>query len=504
MSDTSTDRDAERADTGDEELVRSSGDEASERPAVASEDAPEGAEGLTGADAGGGPPDGDDPADDRGTGGGDGEPEPEDEDGEPEAGDPVGDEEGSDEEPRGELGSDGEDLEPDDEAAPPVIGCLRCDARVPLGSRYCPRCGTPLVRSGEDAAVRLSRTRRNAPMLVRLVVPAIVAAIVGVVAWLAVLHDPTAAFDRDLEQQLEIAVDANRELSATLTALKPGDATPPVLARAQRALDGVTAARDGLDRLDVPDGDEGRVTRARAALTSDLRYLATVVAVLRDVRSDQLSELGSASAGAAAALRTISDEVEIDGAIDGTRELGIAVRAARRSAGGGGSSRAASPTTSPFLAAIDTVLGDQRPALDATRRAFALLRAARDGATTYDGPGEAPRDAGAAVREADKLLQQVAEQRPAGAAAARGVTARQENQQSIVAKLAAAFEAAGRSATTLVSCLDEDGEAVAKAERCLTAVRGDSERENDARAAFLASIAPARQAADLSPLSADF
>jgi len=394
----------------------------------------------------------------------------------------------------------------DDEVAAPIIGCLRCDARVPLGSRYCPRCGTPLVRSGEDAAVRLSRTRRNAPLAVRVLVPAIVAAIVGVVLWVAVIQDPNAAFEDDLQAALERAVSANRDLSSVLVELRSGADRDPARARAEAALATVQAARDDVDALDVPSGDEGRVIRAGNALSTDATYLATVVAVLRDPRTGQLDRLGRSSAQAAAALRSISDEVRVDGAIDGTRELGRYARSAREGDGArSGREARAAGGGSPFLDAIDRVLADQRPTYERTRRAFALLRAARDGVTSFPRDrGAAPADAGEALRDARTLMERIATERTAGAGAARGVATRQENQRSIVAKLAAALDASSASADELARCLDETGDAVTVAGRCLTQVRAASEREDEARTAFLQSIAPARQAVDRPALTAAF
>ncbi|WP_320671275.1 zinc ribbon domain-containing protein [Patulibacter defluvii] len=397
-----------------------------------------------------------------------------------------------------------DDGEIDDAAAPPVIGCLRCDARVPLGSRYCPRCGVPLVRSGEDAASRLSRTRRNAPIPVRLIVPLLVAGVVAVVAWLAVINDPDAAYRKDVAADLSRAVDANRELSRHLLALRPGGDSGAALTAAEQATTELDAAARAIEDRDVPSGETARFTRATNALAADRTYVTTVLSILRESRSGELSELGRRSARAAAALATVDDIVPTEGAIDGTRELGRFARAPR-SGGGKGKGKATGTSAkggSTFLTTLDERIDAARSAFPKTKRAFALLRAARDGVDRFQGQGERPSDAAAAVSEARELFNGIAGDRTAAAGQVRSLTTKNENQRAIVEQLAAAYEASAATATTLAQCLGA-GDTTATAARCLEQVRDRSTAERNAREAFLTAVAPGRRAAQLPPISPD-
>lgn len=480
MSDTSTDREPELADdevgAHDAQPVDDPAPDADEPTAAGDDRAPaEDDEALEGADE-----DGDGPA----------------------ASDADADAD-SDDEPQASADGDDGDQEIDDEVAPPVIGCLRCDARVALGSRYCPRCGTPLVRSGEDAANRLSRTRRNAPVGIRLLVPLLVAAIVAAVVWLAVVNNPDAGFRDDVEAQLSRAVDANRELSSQLLRLRPGGDGGLALTAAEQATTELSAAARELEQLDVPSSETARFTRASNALAADRTYVATVLAVLRDPKSSELGQLGSRSARAAAALATVDDITPAAKAIDGTRELGRYARAPKaRKQGGSGSATAAGSKGSPFLTTLDQRLSAERAAFPRTKRGFALLRAARDGVASFSGPGPRPADAAAAVREARELFTSIAADRTAGAARARALPTRNANQQGIVERLGAAYQASAATATTLAQCLGS-GDPKAAASRCLQQVRARSTAERAAQQAFLTAVAPGRKAAGLAPLSPD-
>lgn len=131
---------------------------------------------------------------------------------------PVGDDEHRDDASGDVL------LDDDGPAEPPVIGCTRCDARVVMGSRYCPSCGVPLVRSGEQAATALSRTRRRAPILVRLLVPLILLGILYAIWYVANL-DPLEKEKDSLKTQVSRVVADHRTLSDRLEELE-GETDP--------------------------------------------------------------------------------------------------------------------------------------------------------------------------------------------------------------------------------------------------------------------------------------
>lgn len=93
--------------------------------------------------------------------------------------------------------------------AAPIIACPRCDAPLTLGARYCSRCGTPQMRSGEQAATALARTRRPASRAVRIGVPSLVAVVVVAVVMLLASHDSSGG-RRAVHEQLRAANESHR------------------------------------------------------------------------------------------------------------------------------------------------------------------------------------------------------------------------------------------------------------------------------------------------------
>lgn len=315
---------------------------------------------------------------------------------EPDDVDPVADREASD--------ADGREAPPgtnDDElpVAAPIIGCPRCEARLTLGSRYCSSCGAPQVRSGEQAATALSRTRRNAPQAVRIAVPSLVSLVVVAVVLIA-SHDP-AGGRGDVGRQLEAAADAHR----------------------------VEAGRKSAKRADSAAGRDAPRTPAARKLPK-----------------------------------------------------------AKRS--------------SPFLVSVDRVVDAGQATHTKQRRVFALLRSARDGVGDFPGSGVGarPKSPEAALAEAERLAGEVVTERTAAAGRAREVSARQQNQQAIVLKLALFYEAGAATARQLGSCLGSFSATAPDevARRCLEQSRDLTGPEAKHLQAFRASYAPARKAAGLS------
>lgn|GEM_PF-5674471 len=400
------------------------------------------------------------------------------------------------------------DDEIDDEAEPPVIGCLRCGARVALGSRYCPSCGVPLPRSGEHAATALSRTRRNAPWPVRILVPLIVLGIVGLILSQTVLYDADAAYRSDLRDGLERTLDANRALTAELDRIT--NATEDVseaTAAARRAIDDLEEASDDVSALDVPTDDVATHRLVLDAIDVDLAYLRSVEAVLADPTSSELDRLGSRSARAVAALRDVRAVADGTDAIGGTRELGQWVRAQRRGRASSGDGAAKRADVGVFLGATIKIIDDGRPVQRDAMRAFALTRAARDGVKGFDeARGAAPRDRAAALVEARGLFDRIAGRRDALAGDARGLDARDDNERALADKLAALQTAAAATARGLAECIGDGTptDPAGLAGRCLTAAKPASEAEDAARSSFRQGIDPARRAAGLRPLDAAF
>jgi hypothetical protein len=388
----------------------------------------------------------------------------------------------------------------DGPAEPPVIGCTRCDARVVMGSRYCPSCGVPLVRSGEQAATALSRTRRRAPILVRLLVPLILLGILYAIWYVANL-DPLEKEKDSLKTQVARVVADHRTLSDRLEELE-GETDPAAALGAARAA--LSTLGDVQDETEgVESGTTGRTTRVRRALATDRLYLTAVVSVLADPRSKVLSQLGARSARAVAALKDIDDITNTKDAIRGTRVLGIAVRARAKGSStkpGTTGSAGRKTSSSPFVNAVDGVLekGDGiRPQLT---RGFALLRAARDGVDAWDGQGTAPASQAAALTAATTAFKSVATSRTNSASRARALSVKQDNQRAITEKLALAYEAGAATATKLTGCIasfDNTG-ASGVAQQCLEGVRDTSKAESSAVSAFDSSYRPAREAAGLS------
>lgn len=391
-----------------------------------------------------------------------------------------------------------EEVDEDGPAEPPVIGCTRCDARVVMGSRYCPSCGVPLVRSGEQAAIALSRTRRRAPWIVRIVVPLLFLGVLCSI-WYVANTDPIEDEKDALQQKLERVVAEHRTLSDRLEELE-ADTDPTAALGAARAA--VATLRDVQDETEgVESGTTGRTTRVRRALATDRLYLSAVVAVLQNPRSSLLDQLGRRSARAVAALRSVDDIAQTRDAIRGTRVLGEAARARARNPSRARSGAAASPAKPrpPFVRAVEGVIRSGGSTRADVARGFALLRAARDGVSTWDGQGARPASADAAVQEAERLFAEAGRAREASADKARDVTANQANQRDIRDKLAAAYVAAGATAKQLESCIgsfqNSDGATVAR--QCLQAVRPRSETETIATRAFVTSYRAARTGAGL-------
>ncbi|CAB4925257.1 unannotated protein [freshwater metagenome] len=383
---------------------------------------------------------------------------------------------------------------------PPVIGCPRCEARVVMGSRYCPSCGVPLVRSGEQAATALSRTRRRAPWIVRLAVPLLFLCVVFAV-WYVANTDPIEDEKDDLQQRVTRVVADHRTLSDRLEELEADTDPDAALGAARAALATLQDVQDETEGVD--SGTTGRTTRVRRALATDRLYLNAVVRVLRDPRSPLVDQLGRRSARAVAALRSIDDIAPTRDAIRGTAVLGRAVRArAKNPSGGSGTTTSESATAArrpPFVSAVERVVRTGSAARPELTRGFALLRAARDGISTWDGAGARPASADAAVAEAERLFADVARARTRAAGQARDVTARQENQQAIRTKLAAAYEAGGATATKLEGCIGsfQNTGAQSVARQCLDGVRPQSATEAQRTRDFVQSYRSARVAAGL-------
>lgn len=399
-----------------------------------------------------------------------------------------------DEAPREVLG---DEVDEDGPAEPPVIGCTRCEARVVMGSRYCPSCGVPLVRSGEQAAIALSRTRRRAPWIVRIVVPLLFLGVLCSI-WYVANTDPIDDEKDALQERVERVVGEHRTLSDRLEELE-ADTDPTAALGAARAA--LATLRDVQDETEgVESGTTGRTTRVRRALATDRLYLSAVVGVLQNPRSPLLDQLGRRSARAVAALRSIDDIARTKDAIRGTRVLGEAVRARERNPS---SARSASSTPAkprpPFVRAVEGVIRTGGTTRADVARGFALLRAARDGVSTWDGDGTRPASADAAVQEAERLFTEASRDREASADKARDVTAKQENQREITEKLAAAYTASAATAKQLEGCIgsfqNSGGATVAR--QCLQAVRPRSATETLATRAFVTSYRAARTAAGL-------
>lgn len=397
------------------------------------------------------------------------------------------------------------------EFSAPVVGCRRCGTLVPLGSRYCPSCGTPLVRSGEQAAHDLSRTRRPAPPAVRFGVPLVVLAVIAVVALLALRpgggDEPERP--RDLDGALAAVVRDDRALAARLQRLRPGADPAPALAAARTASDTLAQALAVATAEHEIAGRAARADRVAAALRANRRWLQTVRRLLGDPRAAGLAGLESRAEAASDALDAVDDVEDTDAAIGGVEQLDAYLRAARRGAPAGAGTRttattATTPTPSadrasarsPFVRAVDGVLRAGARTRPDRERALALLRAARDGVDGYDGPGAAPADADAAVREARELLGDVERAREQAATRARAVTTRQDNQASIVEKLGQAYDAGAATAGTLASCLGSftgtGGRGVATS--CLEGAEDATATEDDAIDAFVRSYRPALKA----------
>lgn len=394
-----------------------------------------------------------------------------------------------------------DEVEDDGPVEPPVIACTRCEARVVMGSRYCPSCGVPLVRSGEEAAAALSRTRRHAPRSVRLLMPLLLLFVVGAV-WYVANTDPLEAERDDLQERVERVVAEHRTLSDRLEELKADTDFGAALGAARSALSTLRDVEE--ETQGVESGTTGRTTRVRRALATDRLYLSAVVGVLQNPRSSLVDQLGGRSARAVAALDSIDDIAVTKDAIRGTRILADAARARVKNPSREGPDAAeAAPAKPrpPFVRAVEGVIRSGTATRADVARGFALLRAARDGVSTWDGDGPAPASADVAVQEAERLFTEAARDREASAAEAREVATKQENQRDIVAKLAAAYVAGGATAKQLAGCIGSfrNSGAATVARQCLEAVRPRSEAETLATRAFVASYRPARTDAGLGP-----
>lgn len=395
----------------------------------------------------------------------------------------------------------GDEIAHDDEGPvePPVIGCPRCEALVVMGSRYCPSCGVPLVRSGEQAATALSRTRRRAPAAVRVAVPLLLLAVLAVV-WVVANSDPLEAEKDTLRDRLSRVVADHRSLSDRLEELE-ADTDPAAALGAARAA--MATLQDVQDETEgVESGTTGRTTRVRSALATDRLYLGAVIGVLDDPSSPLLDQLGRRSARAVAALRSVEDIAPTKDAIRGTKALGAATRARAK---GAAAKKPAAPASKPaqelppFVGSVERVIRSGATARPDVSRGFALLRAARDGVSTWEGSGRRPASAASAVQEARRRFAEAADAREASASAGRNLEATKANQQAITAKLAAAYAAGGAVARRLTDCIGSFGstgpESVAR--QCLEGVRPQSATEALATRAFVTAYRPARTAAGL-------
>jgi hypothetical protein len=408
--------------------------------------------------------------------------------------------------PAHEADGAGEDtLDPDDDGPvePPVIGCPRCEALVVMGSRYCPSCGVPLVRSGEQAATALSRTRRRAPVVVRLLVPVLLLGVLAAI-WFVANSDPLEAEKDTLRERLSRVVEDHRTLSDRLVELGRDDDPAAALGAARATMATIQDVEDETEG--VESGTTGRTTRVRRALATDRLYVSAVVGILDDPRSPLLDQLGRRSARAVAALRSVDDIAPTKDAIRGTKTLGAFTRAraagASKKDGASSSASASKPAKKalpPFVGRVERVLRSGATARPDVERGFDLLRAARDGVSSWSGSGKRPASASAAVEEAGRLFDEVADARGASATAARGIAAKQPNQQAITAKLAAAYTAGAATAQKLTGCIGsfENSGPESVARQCLEGVRPLSTTEATATRAFVTSYRPARTAADL-------
>lgn len=407
-----------------------------------------------------------------------------------------------------DLKQDRSDAEPDEPveivdddapAEPPVIGCTRCEARVVLGSRYCPSCGVPLVRSGEQAAIALSRTRRRAPVVVRLLVPLLFLGVL-VVIWYVANTDPIQDEKDTLERQVVRVVDDHRTLSDRLEELEADTDPSAALGAARETMSTLRDVQD--DTEGVESGTTGRTTRVRRALATDRQYLSAVIAVLQNPRSPLVDQLGRRSARAVSALRGIDDIAPTRDAIRGTRVLGESVRARAKNPSRTtttGASAASTAPRPPFVRAVEGVIRTGGAARPDVARGFALLRAARDGVSGWDGVGPRPASATAAVDEAERLFTSAARVRARAASRAGGITAGQDNQRAIRQNLVSAYEAAGATARRLDSCLGsfQNSAAQSVARQCLEAVKPQSATEVVRTRAFVRSYRSARTGAGL-------
>jgi hypothetical protein len=400
--------------------------------------------------------------------------------------------------PPGAFGGD------DDPVDPPIIGCTRCDARVPLGSRYCPSCGSPLVRSGEQAAAALSRTRRPAPAPIRFGAPVVLVGVL-VATLLVVTHDPAGEARGELAAGLGSVVDANRDLSARLSALRPGS-SPAAAAAAARAADRTIARVDRrFSAPDVAEGETGPTSRARAAIAADGAYVDAVVAILANPRASELDALGRRSSRAVAALDAVDDIVDTEDAIAGSAALGAHARArAKTSPSGTSASEGAAEPRPAFVRDVDRVVSDASVARTRVTRSFALLRAARDGVGTWDGPGDRPASAAAAVELAEQELARVAASRATSAGRAREIEVSTDAQREVTRTLASAFDAGAATARKLTGCIasfqNTGPDGIAR--QCLEGVKPLSGTEARAVRAWAAAYRPVRTAAGLPPARA--
>jgi hypothetical protein len=370
-----------------------------------------------------------------------------------------------------------------------------------MGSRYCPSCGVPLVRSGEQAATALSRTRRRAPTVVRLLVPVLLLGVLAAI-WFVANSDPLEAEKDTLRERLARVVEDHRTLSDRLVELGRDDDPAAALGAARATMATIQDVEDETEG--VESGTTGRTTRVRRALATDRLYVSAVVGILGNPRSPLLDQLGRRSARAVAALRSVDDIAPTKDAIRGTKTLGTFTRArAAGASGGSASASAAKPERKkalpPFVGRVERVLRSGATARPDVERGFDLLRAARDGVSSWSGSGKRPASASAAVEEAGRLFGEAADARGASATAARGITAKQPNQQAITAKLAAAYTAGAATAQKLTGCIAsfENSGPESVARQCLEGVRPLSTTEATATRAFVASYRPARTAADL-------
>jgi hypothetical protein len=390
----------------------------------------------------------------------------------------------------------------DDPVDPPVIGCTRCDARVVMGSRYCPSCGTPLVRSGEQAAAALSRTRRPAPAPIRFGAPVVlVGALVATL--LVVTHDPAADARGELAEGLGSVVDANRDLSARLSALRPGSSPAAAAAAARDADRTIAGVERRFSASDIASGETGPTSRARAAVAADGAYVDAVVAILENPRAAELTALGRRAARAVAALDAVDDIVDTEDAIAGSAALGAHARArAKASPSGASAAGSGGPAGKPrpaFVRDVDRAVADASVARTRVTRTFALLRAARDGVETWDGPGDRPASAAAAVDQAERELTRITASRATSAGRAREIDASTDAQREVTRTLATAFDAGAATARKLTGCIASfqntapDG----VARQCLEGVKPLSATETRAVRAWAAAYRPVRAAAGL-------